>query len=89
MDLAVGLLEFISELARIIAFSFRLFGNIFAGEVLLLVMAFLVPVVLPMPFYGFEIFVGFIQAFVFAMLTMAFIAIAVIPHGAEHGENGH
>ncbi|NJN67162.1 MAG: F0F1 ATP synthase subunit A [Chloroflexaceae bacterium] len=89
MDLAVGLLEFISELARIIAFSFRLFGNIFAGEVLLLVMAFLVPVVLPMPFYGFEIFVGFIQAFVFAMLTMAFIAIAVIPHGGEHGEAAH
>lgn len=89
MEFLVGLLELVSELARIIAFSFRLFGNIFAGEVLLLVMAFLIPLVLPLPFYGFEVFVGFIQAFVFAMLTMAFIAIAVTPHGDEHGEAHH
>lgn len=89
MEFLVGLLELVSELARIIAFSFRLFGNIFAGEVLLLVMAFLVPIVLPIPFYGFEVFVGFIQAFVFAMLTMAFIAIAVTPHGDEHGAVHH
>lgn len=85
MEFLVGLLELISELARILAFSFRLFGNIFAGEVLLAVMAFLVPMVLPLPFYGFEIFVGIIQAFVFAMLTMAFVALAVTPHGDNHG----
>lgn len=80
----VGLLEFISEIARIPAFMFRLFGNIFAGEVLLVVMIFLIPLGWPLPFYLFEVFVGFIQAFVFAVLTMAFIAIAVTPHGGEH-----
>jgi len=80
----VGLLELISEFARILAFSFRLFGNIFAGEVVLAVMAFLIPLALPLPFYFFEVFVGFIQAFVFAILTMAFISIAVTPHGSEH-----
>jgi len=85
MGILVGLLELISEFARILAFAFRLFGNIFAGEVLLVVMAFLVPLALPLPFYMFEVFVGFIQAFVFAILTMAFIAIAVTPpHGGEH-----
>lgn len=84
MGFLVGLLELISEFARILAFAFRLFGNIFAGEVLLVVMSFLVPLVLPLPFYMFEVFVGFIQAFVFAILTMAFIAIAVTPHGGDH-----
>jgi len=87
MGFLVGLLEFISEIARIPAFMFRLFGNIFAGEVLLVVMIFLIPLGWPLPFYAFEIFVGFIQAFVFAVLTMAFIAIAVAPHHAEHEEH--
>lgn len=72
-----GLLEFISEFVKIISFSFRLFGNIFAGEVLLTVIGFLVPFVLPVPFLFLEIFVGFIQAFIFAMLTLVFIAMAV------------
>lgn len=71
----VGLLELISELAKIISFSFRLFGNIFAGEVLLVIVGFLVPYFIPMPFIFLEIFVGFIQAFVFAMLTLVFISI--------------
>lgn len=83
MGLLVGLLELISEFARILAFAFRLFGNIFAGEVLLLVLASLVPLIITIPFFMFEIFVGFIQAFVFAILTMAFIAIAVTPHGGD------
>lgn len=68
----VGILELISEIAKIISFAFRLFGNIFAGEVLLAVMAFLVAFLLPMPFYGLELFVGFIQAFVFMMLAVVF-----------------
>lgn len=85
----VGIFEFISELARIPAFMFRLFGNIFAGEVLLIVMIFLLPLVLPLPFYLFEVFVGFIQAFIFSVLTMAFISLAVSPHGGEHGEAPH
>lgn len=72
----VGLLELLSEFVKIVSFSFRLFGNIFAGEVILAVMIFLAPFAIPMPFYAFEIFVGFIQAFVFAMLTLAFCKMA-------------
>lgn len=73
----VGLLEFVSEFIKIISFSFRLFGNIFAGKVLLLIVAFLVPYFLPLPFLFLELFVGFIQAFIFAMLTLVFISMAV------------
>lgn len=72
----VGFLEFISEIAKMVSFSFRLFGNIFAGEVLLVIVGFLVPYIVPLPFMFLEIFVGFIQAFVFAMLTLVFVAIA-------------
>ena len=76
----VGFLELISEFARIMSFAFRLFGNIFAGEVLLAVIAFLVPVFASLPFMGLEIFVGFIQALVFATLTLVFINIATTSH---------
>lgn len=72
----VGLLELLSEFAKIISFTFRLFGNIFAGEVLIAVTAFLIPFLIPLPFIGLEIFVGFIQALVFATLTLVFINIA-------------
>lgn len=74
----VGVLEIIAELAKIISFSFRLFGNIFAGEVLLLVMLTLIPFVIPIPFLVLEIFVGFIQALVFSLLTLFFIKIAIM-----------
>lgn len=73
----VGLLEFISEFIKIISFSFRLFGNVFAGEVLLGIVGFLVPYIVPLPFLFLEVFVGFIQAFIFSMLTLVFIAMAV------------
>ena len=73
----VGILEFISEFAKMVSFSFRLFGNVFAGEVLLVIAAFLAPLFAPLPFLALEIFVGFIQALVFAMLSMVFISIAV------------
>ncbi|PIZ75516.1 ATP synthase F0 subunit A [Candidatus Peregrinibacteria bacterium CG_4_10_14_0_2_um_filter_38_24] len=76
----VGLLELMSEGSKMISFSFRLFGNVFAGEVLLLVITFLVPYVAPLPFYGLEIFVGFIQALVFAFLTLVFLKIATTAH---------
>ena len=76
----LGLLEIISEISRVVSFSFRLFGNIFAGEVLLLVIAFLVPVLVSFPFYIMEIFVGFVQALVFAMLVAVFLNIAVAEH---------
>ncbi len=78
----VGLIELVSELSRFISFSFRLFGNIFAGEVLLGVIALFVPYAFPVPLMGFELFVGFIQATVFAMLTLFFIKLAIAePHG--------
>lgn len=80
IDFFVGILEFISEVAKMISFSFRLFGNVFAGEVLLVITAFLVPYAIPVPFLMLEIFVGFVQALVFAMLTMVFISIAVTAH---------
>lgn len=83
MNFFVGILELISEFAKIISFSFRLFGNVFAGEVLLTVMLLLVPYFVPLPFYGLEMFVAVIQAFVFAMLTLVFIKIAMTSH--EHG----
>jgi len=82
---AVGILEFVGEFARLISFVFRLFGNIFAGEVLLVVISFLVPYLLPIPFLGLEFFVGFIQALVFSLLTVAFIKMATSAHG-EHAE---
>lgn len=77
----IGLIELISELARLISFSFRLFGNIFAGKTLLVVIIFFVPYIVPVPLYAFEVFVGFIQAFIFAILTLFFIKIAIAePH---------
>jgi F-type H+-transporting ATPase subunit a len=88
MGALVGLLELISEFVRIIAFAFRLFGNIFAGEVILVVMAFLFPYLLPLPFYGLELFVAFMQAFIFSVLTLVFMSIATIAHGG-HDEHGH
>jgi len=84
----VSVLEIISEFARIIAFGFRLFGNIFAGEVVLMTMAFLIPFYLPLPFYGLEVFVGVIQALVFMMLALVFFTMATISHGhEEHPED--
>ena len=80
----VGILELISEIAKVISFSFRLFGNIFAGEVLLAVMAFLFAFLLPVPFFGLEFFVGFIQALVFMMLAVAFFSTAMIGHDDHH-----
>ena len=80
MGFIVGIIELISEFAKILSFGFRLFGNIFGGQVLLFVMAFLIPWLLPVPFYGLEIFVGFIQAFVFAILTLVFFAVGVESH---------
>lgn len=73
----VGILESIAEVAKIISFSFRLFGNVFAGEVLLVVIGSLIPYLAPIPFLGLEIFVGFIQALVFSMLTLVFIKVAI------------
>lgn len=78
----VGLLELVGEFAKVVSFSFRLFGNIFAGEVLLIIIMTLVPVLAPFPFLFLELFVGFIQALVFAVLTLIFLKVAT--ETAEH-----
>lgn len=83
IEFFTGILELISEVAKMISFSFRLFGNIFAGEVLLAVVSFLVPYIVPLPFLFLEIFVGFVQALVFSMLTLVFLKMAVTSHEAH------
>lgn len=90
INMFVGLLEIVSEIAKIISFTFRLFGNIFAGEVLLIVISYLMPYLAPVPFLGMELFVGLIQGFVFALLTAVFLKSAVTAHGGhdDHGEGG-
>jgi F-type H+-transporting ATPase subunit a len=80
IDFFVGILELISEIAKIISFAFRLFGNIFAGEVLLTVISMLTFGIATSPFMGLEIFVGFIQALVFALLTLVFMQSATQHH---------
>lgn len=85
----VGILETILEFAKIISFAFRLFGNIFAGEVLLIVMTYLVSILVPAPFYALELFVGFIQALVFSMLTLIFFNLATKGHHEESHEVAH
>jgi F-type H+-transporting ATPase subunit a len=85
VDLFTGVLELVSEFAKIISFSFRLFGNLFGGELVLLVIGFLVPYLATVPFLAFEIIVGLMQAFVFAILTLIFLTMATLPHQAEEG----
>jgi F0F1-type ATP synthase membrane subunit a len=85
----VGILELLSEFIRIISFCFRLFGNIFAGEVLVLMLTFLMPFLFVDVIYGLELFVGFIQAAVFALLTLVFAVGAVEHHGDEEHHDGH
>jgi F-type H+-transporting ATPase subunit a len=81
VGLFVGLLELLSEMIRLISFSFRLFGNIFAGSVLVAIITFLAPYIAPAPFMLFEVFVGLIQAAVFALLTLFFIKLAIMDTG--------
>jgi len=76
----VGILEIFSELSKILSFSLRLFGNILAGEVLLLAISLLVPFLVPVPFLALEIFVGFIQALIFFTLTSIFLKVAISDH---------
>lgn len=80
----VGIIEFVSELARVVSFSFRLFGNIFAGEVLIAVVGFFAPYILPVPLMGFELFVGAVQAAIFTLLMLFFIKMAITAHDEAH-----
>jgi F-type H+-transporting ATPase subunit a len=82
IDIFVGVLEGLSELIRVLSFTFRLFGNMTGGEILILMMLFLAPWVLAIPFYGLELLVGFVQALIFGGLTLVFATVAVTKH--EH-----
>ena len=80
IDFFVGLVEIIGEVAKIASLSFRLFGNIFAGEVLLASIAAIFAYVLPLPFIFLELIVGIIQALIFAILTLVFLTIMTTSH---------
>lgn len=89
VDFIVGLIEIVSELSRLVSLTFRLFGAIFAGGVLLIVFSFLIAFLLPIPIYFLELFIGGIQAYVFAILTIIYASQAVVHHGDDdHGEHG-
>ena len=85
----VGPLEAFSEFVRLISFTFRLFGNMTAGEILVLVSAFLVPFIATVGVYGLELLVGFIQGLIFAGLTLVFAAIAMTAHEHEEHQERH
>lgn len=88
VEFFIGLIELVGEFAKTLSLSLRLFGNIFAGEVLMTVMLSLASYLLPIPFIFLELLVGAIQATVFAMLTLAFLVVATMEHGHEE-EEGH
>ena len=83
----IGLLEFISHFIRVISFTFRLFGNMLAGEIVLFMMTFLTVFMTPIIFYGLEILVGGVQALVFMGLTLVFTSMAVASHGGHEREH--
>ena len=85
----VGVLELIGEFAKVASLSFRLFGNVFAGEVLLLSMSAILAYGLPIPFLFLEIFVGLIQAFIFAVLVVVYFTIASQDHNEHEHEEQH
>ena len=82
-------IHLISELSRVISLSMRLFGNIFAGEALLAVMIVLAPLLVPAAFLGFEVLVAFVQALVFALLTMTYITLAIAEHRQHESQADH
>lgn len=89
VNLFIGLLEILGEFTRVASLSLRLFGNVFAGEVLLLVMAAITNYLTPaatLPFIILEIFVGFIQAFVFTTLVIVYLTLATSHHDEDHIE---
>ena len=86
IDAFVGILEIFSHGTRVLSFTFRLFGNMTAGEIVLVMSTFLASFVVSIVFYGLELLVGFVQALIFAGLTLAFISVAVAPHEEEAHE---
>jgi F-type H+-transporting ATPase subunit a len=87
VEFFVGILDIVQELGRILSLAFRLFGNIFAGTVVLAVFAFIIPFVSDIIFIPFELFVAFVQAFVFALLTLIYLQLAITPHVHVEGEH--
>ncbi len=87
IEFGVGILETISEVAKLLSLSLRLFGNIFAGEVLLTVLAGILPVFLPLPFMALELIVGVVQATVFAMLSLVYLTVATTEVHSQHSEH--
>ncbi len=85
INIFTGLLEALSELIRIVSFTFRLFGNMTAGEILLLVASFLIPWLFALPFYGLELLIGFLQALIFSGLTLIFLTLAIASHNHDEG----
>ena len=88
----VGILELVAEFSRLLGLSFRLFGNVLAGEVLLIMIAYLTQFISPLalqPFYLFELFIGGIQAYIFFMLTVVFISLGLSHHGDEAHDDDH
>lgn len=88
IEFGVGLLEVVSEVSKVISLSLRLFGNIFAGEVLLTVLSSIVGYIVPLPFMGLELLVGVIQALVFSMLVLVYTSVATMPLPAHGHDNG-
>jgi F-type H+-transporting ATPase subunit a len=89
IEFFVGLLEIISEISRVISLAFRLFGNIVAGSIVLAIFAFLLPAVANVVFIPFELFVAGVQAFVFSLLTLIYLQLAVTSHEHHEEEHGH
>ncbi len=86
IEFFVGLIELVTELSRILSFSFRLFGNIFAGSAVLAVFAFILPFIADVIFIPLELFVAFVQALIFALLTLVFLEIGTTSHEEEVGD---
>ena len=84
INLFVGILEIVSEITKIVSLSFRLFGNLYAGEVVMITISSIFAFVVPLPFLMLEVIVGFVQALVFSMLTMVFMAILATPPNESH-----
>jgi len=83
----MGFIEMLSHGIRIVSFTFRLFGNMTAGEILLVSATFLIPWILAIPFYGLELLVGFIQALIFGGLTLVWASMAAEHESEEHAEH--
>jgi F-type H+-transporting ATPase subunit a len=86
LNLYIGILEAVGEVVKVVSLSFRLFGNIFAGEIVLGTVSTIFAVLFPLPFLMLEVVVGLVQALVFSMLTMAFMAVLTTPHHHEEAK---